>query len=186
MLDVAARLFGMRLFHEVRMEDVAAEAGVAKGTIYRHFRDKDELFLALLKRGAGQLHEQLQAADAPAAAPQARLTALMGAVIEFFDGQPHVLDLIQRAESLGRLRETWQPARDELTHRVGELLAEGQRRSDFAVADPETASLILLGGVRAVIRFGRRPRPPGLAGRVVETVLFGASLPAAARLAAHR
>ena len=33
-LETAARLFAARHYHEVRMEDVAAAAGVAKGTIY--------------------------------------------------------------------------------------------------------------------------------------------------------
>src|SRR5262245_18615534 len=45
MLNAAARLFGTQRFHEVRMEDIAAEAAVGKGTIYRYFSDKDELYL---------------------------------------------------------------------------------------------------------------------------------------------
>ena len=49
-LDAAARLFGTQRFHEVRMEDIAAEATVGKGTLYRYFNDKEELFVALLER----------------------------------------------------------------------------------------------------------------------------------------
>ncbi len=33
MLEAAGRLFGTRRFHEVRMEDVASEADVSKGTL---------------------------------------------------------------------------------------------------------------------------------------------------------
>ena len=40
-LEAAAQLFATHRYHEVRMEDVAAEAGVAKGTIYRYFKDKE-------------------------------------------------------------------------------------------------------------------------------------------------
>ena len=34
------------------MEDVASAAGVGKGTVYRYFKDKEELYLALLARAA--------------------------------------------------------------------------------------------------------------------------------------
>ena len=50
MLLAAARLFGTQRFHEVRMDDIAAEAEVSKGTLYRYFKDKDELYLALVAR----------------------------------------------------------------------------------------------------------------------------------------
>ena len=50
MLAAAARLFGSQRFHEVRMEDIAAEAAVAKGTLYRYFADKEQLYRAMLVR----------------------------------------------------------------------------------------------------------------------------------------
>ena len=58
-LTAAARLFATHRFHEARMEDIAALAEVAKGTIYRYFRDKDELYLALLRLAGDALQERL-------------------------------------------------------------------------------------------------------------------------------
>src|SRR4051794_34450694 len=37
MLDAAARMFGNKRFDETRMDDIAAEANVSKGTLYRYF-----------------------------------------------------------------------------------------------------------------------------------------------------
>ena len=59
MLEAAAALFGTQRFHEVRMEDIATAAGVGKGTIYRYFSDKEDLYLALLERASKQMHERL-------------------------------------------------------------------------------------------------------------------------------
>ena len=59
MLDAAARLFGAHRFHEVRMEDVAAAAEVGKGTLYRYFRDKEELYLALHCLTPGDCKDQV-------------------------------------------------------------------------------------------------------------------------------
>src|SRR5258705_7193086 len=98
MLDAAGRLFGARRFHEVRMEDIAAEAEVSKGTLYRYFKDKEEMYLALLERSSHQLVAELHARVGEAEGGRQRLIAVVAAVIGFFDRQPHLFDLIQRAE----------------------------------------------------------------------------------------
>jgi AcrR family transcriptional regulator len=50
LLDVGAKLLGKRRFDDVRMMDIAAEAGLAKGTVFLTFASKEALFLALLQR----------------------------------------------------------------------------------------------------------------------------------------
>lgn len=47
LLDAASRLFAKRPFAEVRVDDIVAEAGLAHGTFYLYFPDKDGLLLAL-------------------------------------------------------------------------------------------------------------------------------------------
>src|SRR6185503_1977906 len=96
-LDAAARLFGTQRFHEVRMEDIAAEAEVGKGTLYRYFNDKEELYLALLARASKQFLDRLEEAAGRGEGPRCRLKAVVAAIIAFFDEQPHLFDLIQRA-----------------------------------------------------------------------------------------
>lgn len=48
-LDAALDEFSKEGFAATRLEDVARRAGVAKGTIYLHFRDKEELFQELIR-----------------------------------------------------------------------------------------------------------------------------------------
>ena len=50
-LDAALSVFAERGFEAARLDDVAARAGVAKGTLYLYFRDKEALFEELV-RGA--------------------------------------------------------------------------------------------------------------------------------------
>ncbi len=175
MLNAATRLFGTRRFHAVRMEDVAAQARVSKGTLYRYFRDKEEMYLALLARASRQLVRLLEDRVHAARGAQSKLVAFIDAVITFFDGQPHLFDLIVRAEALhgpGRAFP-WQPVRETGIRMVGEILREAKRNGEFAVAEPHIAVLMLLGGMRALVRFGSRPRPPRLAERMVHSFLHG-------------
>ncbi|HEY7298876.1 MAG TPA: TetR/AcrR family transcriptional regulator [Xanthobacteraceae bacterium] len=48
-LDAALDEFAARGFAATRLDDVAARAGVAKGTIYLYFRDKESLFQELVR-----------------------------------------------------------------------------------------------------------------------------------------
>ena len=50
LLSTAYELFSRRGIRDVGVDEVIARAGVAKATLYRHFRTKDELVLAFLER----------------------------------------------------------------------------------------------------------------------------------------
>jgi AcrR family transcriptional regulator len=173
-LDAAARLFGVRRFHEVRMEDIAAEAAVGKGTLYRYFSDKEELYLVLVERAAQQLHDRVHAQVEPIPGALDRLVALVDTTFAFFDENPHLFDLILRAEVLRGPNFPWQRARAEYNEIAARIFADARQHSEFTVDDPDFATQMLFGGMRQVLRFGKRPRPAGLGRRVVEAFLHGA------------
>jgi AcrR family transcriptional regulator len=179
-LTVAARLFATHRFHEARMEDIAAEAGVGKGTLYRYFKDKEELYLALLERAADGWTRWLDAATEGIERPRARLEAFITAAMGYFDQHAHLFDLIQHAEAMQRpgTRFPWQQVRNHSRQMLLDLFEAGKKAGEFAIADPETAMLILQGGLRAIYRFGKKPRPPDLARRVLDILLHGATAPA--------
>src|SRR5215217_9302381 len=68
-LAAALDEFSMQGFAAARLDDVARRAGVAKGTIYLHFRDKEALFQELIRSVLGPFVGTLEAAletDLPA------------------------------------------------------------------------------------------------------------------------
>jgi AcrR family transcriptional regulator len=71
MLRAAVTCFAHQGNHGTTMEDIAAEAGIAKGATYVYFAGKEELFLALYDAWDCTLQEELTAALA-ALAPQER------------------------------------------------------------------------------------------------------------------
>ncbi|WP_069651102.1 TetR/AcrR family transcriptional regulator [Caloranaerobacter ferrireducens] len=48
-LDAAIKVFFEKGFHKAKMEDIAKEAGVGKGTIYEYFESKKDLFQEMIK-----------------------------------------------------------------------------------------------------------------------------------------
>src|SRR5262249_7214013 len=59
MLDTAATLLVRWGFRKTTIDDVAREAGVAKGTIYLHWKNKNDLFLAALLRAQQQTNAEV-------------------------------------------------------------------------------------------------------------------------------
>lgn len=59
-LDAAYDLFGSGGFYETKMSEVAARAGIAKGTVYLYFKNKEELFMAVTRRDCEGFIQQLQ------------------------------------------------------------------------------------------------------------------------------
>ncbi|MEP7178126.1 MAG: helix-turn-helix domain-containing protein [Pseudonocardiales bacterium] len=98
-LAAAQRLFAARGVAGVTMDDVAAEAGVGKGTLYRRFGDKGGLAVALLDQRERELQGALLAGQPPLGpgAPAAeRLVAFVSAYLELVSAQ---LDLVLMSET---------------------------------------------------------------------------------------
>ncbi|MCU0846829.1 MAG: TetR/AcrR family transcriptional regulator [Spirochaetes bacterium] len=47
-LDCAKRLFSKNGYHNTQISDIISEAGIARGTIYQYFQNKEDLFSSLL------------------------------------------------------------------------------------------------------------------------------------------
>src|SRR6187455_716503 len=97
-LEAAARLFHKRHYHEVRMDDVAADAGVAKGTIYRYFRDKEDLYLALILASMNRFIAEITPMMADPEPADRRLRAYIRRSLAFCERYPYFMDLVQRVE----------------------------------------------------------------------------------------
>lgn len=81
---------------ELGMEDVAAEAGVTKPVLYRHFEDKADLYLALGQRGTELLFERLIPAINAELAPVPRIRMALDAFFTVIEEHPNLYRLLAR------------------------------------------------------------------------------------------
>ena len=98
-LAAAERLFAERGVAGVTMDDVAAAAGVGKGTLYRRFTDKGGLAVALLDQRERELQQAILTGPpplGPGAEPGERLAAFVDGYLTFLDRH---LDLVQLSET---------------------------------------------------------------------------------------
>jgi AcrR family transcriptional regulator len=98
-LDAAAGLFAARGVPGVSMDEVAAEAGVGKGTLFRRFGDKAGLAAALLDDRERELQQAVLDGPpplGPGAPPALRLQAFLAAYLDYCEA--HV-DLVRMSET---------------------------------------------------------------------------------------
>jgi len=88
LVEVALRLFYTQGFHATGIDKILAESGVAKMTLYKHFRSKDELILAALRRRDEIFRNWLMGAIEQASSdPRERLLAMFDALDDWFHGR---------------------------------------------------------------------------------------------------
>ena len=78
LLDVAAQLFATRGYAGATTSQIAKEAGVTEPIIYRHFKSKRDLFVALIERTGRQTLELWEADLSKSENPAIRLARLLG------------------------------------------------------------------------------------------------------------
>jgi AcrR family transcriptional regulator len=86
LLDVAGLVIQRRGV-AVSMDEIAAEAGITKPVLYRHFGDKDGLYKALTERYVDQLKKALKPAT-EASEPRDRLAAAIDAYLVYVEREP--------------------------------------------------------------------------------------------------
>lgn len=59
--DSAIKIFSDNGYDGATMDDIAANAGVAKGTLYYHFKSKEEIFKYIITEGMNVIREQMEA-----------------------------------------------------------------------------------------------------------------------------
>lgn len=169
----AAKLFARKAFHEVTMDDVADDANIAKGTIYRYFSNKDDLFGALSMRYLEMLAEGIGEVQARRGTPLKRIEAMLVRMVELIQEHHDFFQVMQRQESnLWAMRGTEflsrrNRMRDCFVDVIQEAEQEGALKLPFS---HEQSADMLLGMVRNLLRFSDpQPSPRELA-RMVTTV----------------
>ena len=126
-LSAALEEFSLRGFEATRLDDVARRAGIAKGTIYLYFRDKESLFQELIRTMLTPIVgtiEALGAADLP-------VNLLAGRLVDLF------------------VREVYETRRKDV---IRLMISEGRRFPKLAEFYYSEVLSRIIAALRAVLR----------------------------------
>ncbi len=85
--------------NQIQMKDVAAEAGVALGTVYRYFQSKDHLFAEVLAHWVAQLQTSIERRPLKGETNAERLTDVLQRSMRAFQSWPQLARVVMALES---------------------------------------------------------------------------------------
>lgn len=133
LFDAAMQLIGDRGPAGVTVDEIAAAAGVAKGTVYYNFTSKADLIGQLLRHGVNLMDARLRA-SAAAQDPLTALEAMIGAAIDFLAEYPSFAQLWMG--ELWRTPSQWHATLTELREQLlGTVAAAVQRIGEAHTVD---------------------------------------------------
>jgi len=146
-IEAAVDIFAQKGFHETTMKEIADAAGVGKGTIYIHFKNKDHLFSEILDNGIDNLAQYVENEINNIVSPGEKLKRAIKAQLEYFSKHEDFC--------LFLFREVWgyrQDLKDKIiklhnkhTVIIKEIIAEGIENGVFNMDDENTVSASIVG-----------------------------------------
>jgi AcrR family transcriptional regulator len=108
-LDAATSLFAEHGYANTDTQLLADRLGVGKGTLYRYFASKQELFLAAVDRGMRRLCEHIDASMADLEDPVQRIKQVVRSYLDFFVRQPELVEFFiqERAQFRNRKKPAY-------------------------------------------------------------------------------
>ena len=133
------------------IRDIAAAAGIAEGTLYRHYPGKDALAWDLFSKNYTAFAGELQRIQAGHLTLRAKLDAMVRQFCTFFDEDPVLFSYLLLAQH-GQLQKVT-PDMPNPVEVVREVLAAGMDRGEIPAGDPDVAAAMVLGIVLQVAIF---------------------------------
>jgi AcrR family transcriptional regulator len=172
-LDAADRLLARYGYRKMTMDDLAQEVGIGKGTLYLHFRSKEDIALSRVDRLVRRLVDELRQMAAGDGSPADKVTEMLRLRVMFrFDAVQHYTESLSevlrdiRPQLLDRHGQHFQSEAEVFA----EVLKEGGRAKLFRPLDTLATAHALLAATNSLLPFSLSARELGKRREVQETV----------------
>lgn len=153
-LDAAMTEFAEHGFHDTAVSAIADEAGVGKGTIYRHFGKKHRLFGALIQEATDQLADLIEQVYEQTDDPEEQVRGIYQAHIDMFERARPLVALIvnegldKTGDMKGEVVEHWESYEDL----VSRVFRKGVKENVFRQSNPEKLTRLFTSWIWGLLR----------------------------------
>jgi TetR/AcrR family fatty acid metabolism transcriptional regulator len=149
-LTAAERVFARRGFFGARVSEIAKDAGVADGTIYLYFKNKDDLLISLFENRMKQVNEAMRAAIASAPPrPSEQLRAFIKTYLKLVHDEPAAAEVltIELRQSSKFMKEYDNPQFADFLRMLGGIISDGQGRGEIDASVPSHVAARMIFGM---------------------------------------
>jgi TetR/AcrR family fatty acid metabolism transcriptional regulator len=159
--DAAMRVVGRRGLAHATVQEIADEAGVAKGTVYLYFRSREEIFEKTTQAAVAELLDRLRAAVERGGSFPEVLERYLTTQLAFFDEHT---DFFRLYFAIGEGSEVERTRREANRERklalIVAMVTAGAAKGELAAPEPERVALLISGAIREVILRRVNEKPP--------------------------
>lgn len=152
-LEAALDVFSIKGYHDTRMDEIVDESKTSKGSIYFHFPNKEQLFLALVDQFADLLEKRVISAIEIEEKGIARVRAALTTCLETFGKyrRPAKILLVQ-AVGLGKpFEEKRLEVNDRFARLIETYIQEAVELGEIAPVDSEVVAYGWMGAIYGVV-----------------------------------
>ncbi len=149
-MAIAKKMFLTRPYSQVSVEGIARTADLSKATVYSYFKDKLDIYSAIILGDAKQLADEIHAALEPKRTVSANLRAMMRAYVHFFRAHPEYFEKLSWFYFPGRERHLSKRLVKQVGRYFGaapsaieKCLALGMERGELRATDAKPAALVI-------------------------------------------
>jgi len=148
-LQAAERVFAKRGFFAARVSEIAKDAGVADGTIYLYFKNKDDLLISLFEARMHQVNDELRAQVAKEKTPLGQLRAFIRRYLQLVADEPAAAEVltIELRQSSKFMKEYDNPQFADFLRLLGGIIAAGQERGELDAQVPSHVAARMIFGM---------------------------------------
>ncbi len=157
-VDAAMKLFSEKGFHNVSMQEIAAEAEFATGTIYNFFDSKEALYREIMDEVADNVLSLVKPILEGERDEREKIAGFIGASIRVFQENSAAIRLFLRSNqgplahvSTAHFSETAAKVHETLQTMLKQVFASGMNNGLFRPLDPSVAALALDAALRAIV-----------------------------------
>ena len=171
----ALEVFAEKGFAAARLEEIARRAGVSKGTLYLYFKDKEDLFRAVVRDTVAPNIEVIRASLAKAEIPFAQVIRLFLPRFAEITGRVPVgavaKMVIGESRNFPELAKVWHDhVASKAIGMIAELIAQAQAKGEVRSGDPRLHAFTLMGPMLMGLLWRETLQPVGGAALDVEAL----------------
>ena len=183
-LEAAFKVIADKGYFETRVEDIARAAGVAKGTVYLHFKDKADIYIGLVDWLFEQAVGAVRDVDTRPLSPREKLEQVLSTWTDYVFARPGAIGLLSfegahahiESQALDRLKRTLMPRMREMIEAISAIVRQGIASGDFRDVDPIMGAMTFAHAFRTSVIAVQQKLPVEQPGRAALDILFNGIL----------
>ena len=153
-IKAAEKEFAQRGFHETVVSDIARRANVGKGTVYRHFGSKENLFGIIVKKASDKLLDATKEKISSAEGAEEQLRMIAQAHYEIFQNSRELIKIVvyEGYQSVIESRPGFRDFIDRLVTETSRAVKDGVEAGEFRIDEPLRVCRLFLGQLWSIVR----------------------------------